>query len=411
MLTNDERIDVDLMPKMGSIAIIDDQLNEVKYLMNFLSKRGLGFEYYDGKKDNFPKQKRNVQLIFLDLNINGGNSVKMMISGMLSNINAIIDENNGPYCIAFWSENYQSNKDEINKAINSLTVKPEFCFDMEKAIIHNGDEKEIEDSLTTNLSENYGQNSLLKFMTLWTNYVNDSFNMFFNKLNKNILAKIPSEKKLSAITKHLLESEYGAIYNSIDNSKKLTLFVPLINKLVLSEFNRILLEYDVANRLVFDDNVNIDSINKIQMHTDKCIGPKFSICAPGNVYECADEEFDINDLIGKKFKTDNIISKKLINIDVTHLCSYVQGKEKYHTFVSGFLLEGAYKDRGIKDTTMQLGKILYNDKEWYLMVCCNRISSVKEEDIDISKGIFSITELIYDYVRAQIVSIYSKKAI
>ncbi len=411
MSTNVERIDVDLMPKMGSIVIIDDELDEVKYLMRFLSKRGLGFEYYDGKHDNFPEQKRNVQLIFLDLNINGGNSVKMMISSMLSNVNAIIDDNNGPYCIAFWSENYQSNKDEINAALNSLPIKPEFCFDMEKAIIHNEDEQEIEKSLIIKLSENYGQNSLLKFMTLWMNYVNDTFNIFFNKLNKNILANIPSEKKLSAIAKYLLMAEYEKIYSSIENDKKLTLFVPLINKLVLSEFNRILLEYDVANRLIFDDNVNTDSINVVAMNTDRCISSKISIRAPKNVYECSSEDIEIKDLMGDKFKTNNILAKKLVNIDITHLCSYVQGKEKYHTFVTGLLLGGSYENSGIKDTTIQLGKILYDRKEWSLVICCNKISSIKEEEIDIDKGIFSITDLVYDAIRAKIVNIYSKKAI
>ena len=57
---------LDVLPQFSGVAIVDDNMEDVMGLMQFLSKHSIPFEYFDGKRQNFPPKdkKKKLQIIF-----------------------------------------------------------------------------------------------------------------------------------------------------------------------------------------------------------------------------------------------------------------------------------------------------------------------------------------------------------
>ena len=92
------------LPKNGSVVIIDDKINEALPLIKALAKRGVPYSYYDGKSKSYPpKALDNVRIIFLDMHLDevasGATNTKNIVSLLVAGLDAIVDENNGPYVI------------------------------------------------------------------------------------------------------------------------------------------------------------------------------------------------------------------------------------------------------------------------------------------------------------------------
>ena len=96
------------LPNNGRIVIVDDNINEVKPLMNILSKRRIPFNYYDGTKIvDFPSDadENSLRVLFLDLNIFELNKdAKTVISSIDAILRRIIPENPNPYLLVIWSK-------------------------------------------------------------------------------------------------------------------------------------------------------------------------------------------------------------------------------------------------------------------------------------------------------------------
>lgn len=129
------------LPKSGSVVIIDDMINEAMPIMEALSSQGVSYCYYDGKPSNYPqKPLSNVRLIFLDMHLDeiasASHSSKNIVSGLMSGLEAILDENNGPYVILVWSKHDAQHMKEFGSALmggSGVINKPVAILNMEKS--------------------------------------------------------------------------------------------------------------------------------------------------------------------------------------------------------------------------------------------------------------------------------------
>ena len=130
------------LPKNGSVVIIDDKLDEAFPLMNALAKRGVPYSYYDGKGKNYPKKTLdNVRIIFLDMHLDeaagGATNTKNIVSLLVAGIDALVNENNGPYVVMVWSKHDSQHLKELKDTLlnkNSVSCRPIAVLNMEKSL-------------------------------------------------------------------------------------------------------------------------------------------------------------------------------------------------------------------------------------------------------------------------------------
>lgn len=96
-----------IIPITGRIAIIDDNINEVKPLMREFSQNNIPYVYIKGDDESFfPEEPDNdIRILFLDINLLGQSSTddKNIKSNLISVIRRVISPNNYPYVLIYWS--------------------------------------------------------------------------------------------------------------------------------------------------------------------------------------------------------------------------------------------------------------------------------------------------------------------
>lgn len=410
-----DKICVNTIPLLGNVAIVDDRLDEVVGLMNFLSKHSISFQYFDGKEENFPIEKRNIQTIFLDLNIFGNSDPKMLVSGAIANIQALISESNGPYCIGFWSNNYNTNKEIIDEGLNKLSMKPSFCFDMDKSLItvcKDNDEQLLKE-LNDNLQEGFQKNSLINAINIYSKTFSDEIVRSFSLINEKVLFRVNNSRKLDAIILYVLKKEYSKFYEDIDSENKINGFIPLFNKYLFSKIDNSMLSLDLKNLISFsDENISLKNIPDVEYNTQMIVQKKLDFIYPKNVYLSTNQDRNqLSYYLKKDLLIDDDKEVLFIDIDITHLCLIANKKEKFRTLVKGVLIENFGRDSFSDfetDGTKYLKKIYYEGKIYDFIIFCNKINSVLDERIRIEDAIFSITDKYFDYIRSIVSLQYSK---
>lgn len=130
------------LPKNGSVVIIDDKINEASPLMNALAKRGVPYFYYNGESKNYPeKTLDNVRIIFLDMHLDeaagGAINTKNIVSLLVAGIDALVNENNGPYVVMIWSKHDSQHLIELKDTLlnqKSVSCRPIAVLNMEKSL-------------------------------------------------------------------------------------------------------------------------------------------------------------------------------------------------------------------------------------------------------------------------------------
>ena len=411
-----EKICVDTIPLLGNVAIVDDSLEEVAGLMNFLSKYSISFQYFDGKKENFPVEKRNIQTIFLDLNIFGNSDQKMLASCAIANIQALISENNGPYCIGFWSNNYNNNKEIIDECLNELPLKPSFCFDMDKSLITacKNNEEQLLRELNNNLQKGFKKNSLINAINIYSKTFSDEIVRSFSLIDKKVLYGVNNSRKLDAIILYVLKKEYSKFYEDIDSESKINGFIPLFNKYIFSKIDNSMLSLDLKSLISFSDiGISVDNISDVEYNTQMIVQKKLDFIYPKNVYISTDQNKQQLSYYFKRTPPAIDADKEIlfIDIDITHICLIANKKEKFRTLVKGVLIEEFEGESFVNietEGTKYLKKICYNGKIYNFIIFCNKINSVLDENIRIEDAIFSVTDKYFDYIRSVVSLQYSK---
>jgi hypothetical protein len=112
--------------RSARVVVVDDETDEALPLISALSKLGIGSLYYDGTRENLPgKPMSGIRLVFLDLRLVGGPTLqpKDLISQTLSVLGQIVDLNDCPAGIVYWTKHEE---DETEFARQLTGTLPEF---------------------------------------------------------------------------------------------------------------------------------------------------------------------------------------------------------------------------------------------------------------------------------------------
>ena len=119
-----------LLPKDGSIVIIDDQYNEAKPLLDILTKNGHPSIYFDGDLDNLPKNKsldnvplERVRVVFADIQLKPALTEDQYVSFIIEHLNSLISDKNGPYVLIVWSGKEVQLADRLKEMIEAEAFK------------------------------------------------------------------------------------------------------------------------------------------------------------------------------------------------------------------------------------------------------------------------------------------------
>lgn len=138
-----------ILPKNGSVVIVDDMYKEALPLIQVLSQNAVPLYYFDGKKNMPSEPLKNIRLLFLDMRYaDGVTNTKDTISTLMSIIECIVHKDNGPYTILVWSkhdgEDLQAFKEAV-KTDDGFILKPLTILNLEKKecfeTVHHENEK------------------------------------------------------------------------------------------------------------------------------------------------------------------------------------------------------------------------------------------------------------------------------
>jgi hypothetical protein len=122
------------IPINGRIAIIDDNVEQIRPLMNLFGRLQVPYVYYDSDPRNLPasgKAFNDVRILILDINLLG-NTVrpdKELRAALVPVIDRIISDHNYPYILVYWSR-HEGEHDQLVKDIftNDLPTKAPVSF-------------------------------------------------------------------------------------------------------------------------------------------------------------------------------------------------------------------------------------------------------------------------------------------
>lgn len=109
-----------MLPKNGSVVILDDKINQALPVIKALSKNGVSTSFYTGVKDDLPANPlQSIRLVIADLQLAEADNDQHTIATRLVHIlKKIIAPNNGPYILLIWSLKKHLYGEEVKKEIS-----------------------------------------------------------------------------------------------------------------------------------------------------------------------------------------------------------------------------------------------------------------------------------------------------
>lgn len=392
-----------ILPTNGRVIIIDDEPKQALPLISVLSKFNTPCSYFDAKKDSLPDRKfSDVRILFLDINLNGGQQPNWSIEKgiLINNISGVI-EPHIPYILFVWSLNETEHFDDLKELFDTelIDYKPIIApIKMDKTSLFKqevDDDSNVKWELTQSAEETIkiiktkideGLSTIDSFEALlsWENIVNDSSSLVVNDI-----------VKLAAYDKNVTEG-LKQIYLSLAHAYWGKTLEPWPNETIISK-SLINLNHLLSDKIEFKINTDLSlsplasfpttreasiefraELNSRLLITDDIINTS----QPGNLYIrqtpdfkksivedlidrstfsgdfCADKKIELKDLyegleIKKQYKRDfnsfgfrqieEIVQKAIsIQIELTPICDYSQNNRKFCRVVLGVIMDAIY---------------------------------------------------------------------
>jgi hypothetical protein len=388
------------IPKNGRIAIIDDKFDHAKPLIEIFGKNRLPFVYYDGSQKNLPEEDTNfndIRILFLDIYLTGDahRTDKEIKSTLIPVLNRIISTDNYPYLLVYWSrhesehgkliqeifENELKNKSPINYL--SLNKSQYFKLNGDKTTLYN---KRIPE-LFGRIEKAINKVPIYGHIMKWENIIHDAADrtvsevfkidppstwdknskFLFYKLANSFSGKQMGVLEGNAQIKSAFYSMNFVFNDSLEDliskSSSLTVFDKLLqpryenNEVLFSLNKKLLFSDDHADKyspgILFEvspkggqdkhdyDNILSSWINRSLFYKkiEKEIKPELkNLKGKKRISKIKNlrgkKTKDLRDLIRKDFKK--------IEVNVTPLCDYVQGKLVYHRILPGLIINARH---------------------------------------------------------------------
>jgi hypothetical protein len=410
-------------PINGRIAIIDDNINQARPLIEVLSSMQYPFTYYSGELKYLPSKEEfcnDIRVIFLDINLidDSEHDEKTLRAKLVPVLSRIISPENYPYVIVYWSRHENHQKLIVDIFETDLNDRKPIGFLNENKLSYFNydgtpaeEQEESVNQLFKKIDVLLKENPVFSYLLHWENIVHISAddtleqiysftnsanfweheaNYIFNKLGKSYSGKYfdrssPPEKinsSFQALNSVFLDTlEYET--NSKPAANPLELNPEIANHNAIISINKkLLLSIDTSelkySGIVIRNNKADDKTEYSEL-INNLIFPSIK----NYIYE--NSGFDPYTEIGidQRKKLDALVKTELkqfkkgllenyypIILNVTPLCDFVQKKQKYDRLVKGFLIESVFKSN-IDDKSEAIfisPDFLYNELSYFLVL-------------------------------------------
>jgi hypothetical protein len=373
-----------ILPKDGSIVVIDDSFEEAFPLIKLFAKKGNSVCYYTGKADELPSSPvKKVRMLFADIQLGPALTGAIHPQIIVDIIRGIIPENNGPYIVAIWSRKEDIYGTQVKEMLlaEGANKKP-----IAVVMLNKKDFFKIEENDTSNLDE-------------ISEHIDETLAARFSKEDIRLIKEKIKEKYFikSKLTpkKHALQSILKKIAHEMKDFKAFLLFLKWEN-----------LVHDSSSATVFDF-ASLYDLNKFWEQNFKNIIFKMAHAQIGqNVNTIDDDEIVRNALktINSSFldrlnqlttndKYSSILKIDKDNIGVSFELNGKVFKIKWgNDFKYSITIDGEQKGAKIKDLSKLVNNVDGGDK-----------AGVGKELTDYSKKSHEInTRLIFDFSKQNI---------
>lgn len=378
------------LPINGRVAIIDNEINEVKPLFKTFSKNRIPYIFIDGSDmDWLPldgNELNDIRLVFLDLNLTGNRTPdkKEIKSILFQVLKRVISENNFPYSIMLWSKQeneYASAVEELfNESLSDRKpisierfIKSDY-FDLDA-----GNEKEVEKDIIEEIKKLFERHQAYSTLVYWENKVHksadhvlqtiftsfddetwtDKTNFVINKLGQGYLgSSFKSSSYVNQIKGALqafnniysdtlefninvcsnLNEQDKLVYNE-ENFDSITLLDTINEKLLISKSNIDIEHIDYTGTVTEDINPKSDKVFESLFNESFDRKSIDGSQIPGFNDLQADQKIKALDKSSSAKRKEIRQKWQKIYIVVTPLCDKVQNKQRNIRVVKGFIID------------------------------------------------------------------------
>ena len=398
-------INREFFPQYGRVVILDDKIEEVRGLIDLLSKQSIPFVYLETVSDEYDQYNGlGIRIIFLDLVLESATDEKTVKSILYANLTRLIKKDNGPYIIAVWStqrEHYQKQIEELQK---ELEYPPEQIIYLDKNPYKQYSE-ELYKRLEASFQTVFDNCTLLGFLSLWENSINSSAIKVTSDFN-SILPEGCRKANIYAANLARMMLAKKTLSSTISNKDRVSAAYEGLNLLLNKEANHHIAGIATEASKFITINSTEKKVIDIKENTLLWIGDKYLFNAPKNVYKSTNKLDD--DVFPKQKLSENVYM--FLEIDITHKCTfYQQGTASRHQLVYGIL----FKNKGFNKNDgnqywLRVGDFLFDNQEVTLAIYLGNIMEKPERELLKQEAIFSISDEVYSEIRASLGGLYSK---
>ena len=328
---------------ISGAAIVDDDYDDAKALIQILSSKGVSVAYYSGEPKDFPiSPTGGIRVLFLDLWLDGATEAKTRMSKLVHVLKELIGKENGPYLIIAWTS-HEEDLDDLKETIDvnvSDFMRPIKCLTIEKQKVKI--DSMYDSGKILNLIEDAIKGyPALEFLMSWELFSIDSVRRTTNLLTRE---KGDSDEDVRCLIQGLAQSEVGDMASG-DPSLAVMSSVFVLNKILLDE-----LDSNASSGRFHLSNISAPcgDTNGMDDTARETFNRKLNIrlsvsnsSPPGTVFAIDGEtvqqaRLDSPDMHLEKGQT--CTSTKVL-VEVSPFCDYSNGKREILRFLPGYLFE------------------------------------------------------------------------
>jgi hypothetical protein len=351
-------------PINGRIAIIDDNIDQARPLIEVLSSKQYPFTYYSGEFKFLPNKDEfcnDIRVLFLDINLidDSVHDDKVLRARLVPVLQRIISPKNFPFVIVYWSRNEQNKnliKDIFNedlkdrKPIGYLEESKLNYFDFK------GDKVEGYEESITQLFDKIdlllNEKPAFSYLLHWENLIHISADNTLEETFSFKKSQNTWEQDANYIFNKLGKSYAGKHFDSSSLIEKVNSSFQSMNSIFLDTIEFNVNTNNVKNAQTLDSEIVKDDIipelNRKLICSDHIGDLKYSGVVMNELNATINiiDELTIIKVKPPEMENHNKdIREHLLNviINVTPLCDFIQKKQKIDRLARGILIESRFR--------------------------------------------------------------------
>ncbi len=354
------------IPINGRIAIVDNQPNQARPLMNLFGKLQIPYVYYDGNIRYLPEEGEaynDVRILFLDINLIDDSRRKdtELKSKLIGVLNRIISQENYPYLLIYWSRHEKEYDDLVRKIFTedlsakapigylSLTKSDYFTDDGEST----DDQEEAIGNILEKIKNELNKFPIYGHLINWENQIHLSADKTLEEIFKLKNFGDDWNKDAEHLFYKLAIAYSGKRLEKAEAIKQIQSAFLSLNHVFIDS-----LEYSIENELTGDDykklEVTDEKHNLAYVLNKKILfsEDKSPLNIPGIVLqsEIEEEGTDYKELLDGCIK-GTIVEEKVapireswnkIYLVITPLCDYAQNKYVFNKIIKGLIINAEF---------------------------------------------------------------------